>query len=43
MPGLVPAIHVLTERSVKDVDGRDIWAKTRFAPLPGHDRENDDA
>jgi hypothetical protein len=31
MARLVPAIHVLIERSVKDVDARDICAKTRFA------------
>jgi hypothetical protein len=30
MAGLVPAIHVLT-RVKKDVDARDIGAKTRFA------------
>jgi hypothetical protein len=29
MPGLVPGIHVLAAK--KDVDGRDICAKTRFA------------
>ena len=37
MPGLVPGIHVLLSMENKDVDGRDIWAKTRFALLPGHD------
>ena len=31
MPGLVPGIHVLTVLQQKDVDGRDICAKTRFA------------
>jgi hypothetical protein len=31
MPGLVPGIHVLIPVSEKDVDGRDICAKTRFA------------
>jgi hypothetical protein len=30
MAGLVPAIHVL-RRTKKDVDARDIGAKTRFA------------
>jgi hypothetical protein len=37
MPGLVPGIHVLLSTENKDVDGRDIWAKTRFALLPGPD------
>jgi hypothetical protein len=38
MAGLVPAIHVfLAQWSTKDVDARDICAKTRFALLPGHD------
>ena len=37
MPGLVPGIHVSNRRRGKDVDGRDIGAKTRFALLPGHD------
>ena len=38
MPGLVPGIHVFTAGiGKKDVDGRDICAKTRFALLPGHD------
>jgi len=36
MPGLVPGIHVLLSMQ-QDVDGRDIWAKTRFALLPGND------
>jgi hypothetical protein len=36
MAGLVPAIHVLM-RDAKNVDARDIRAKTRFALLPGHD------
>jgi hypothetical protein len=42
MPGLVPGIHVLLSMQ-QDVDGRDTWAKTRFALLPGHDEleEND--
>jgi hypothetical protein len=32
MPGLfVPGIHVLLRLGKKDVDGRDIRAKTRFA------------
>ena len=34
MPGLVPGIHVfgyLGARNKKDVDGRGICAKTRFA------------
>jgi len=31
MPGLVPGIHVFLA-SIKDVDGRDICAKMRFAP-----------
>jgi hypothetical protein len=36
MPGLVPGIHVfLAPSQQKDVDGRDIRAKTRFALLPG--------
>jgi hypothetical protein len=39
MPGLVPGIHVLIVPDKKDVDGRDICAKTRFALLPGHDGE----
>jgi hypothetical protein len=34
----VPGIHVFPLRQ-KDVDGRDICAKTRFALLPGHDEE----
>jgi hypothetical protein len=37
MAGLVPAIHVLTAIEKKDVDARDICAKTRFALKPGHD------
>jgi hypothetical protein len=37
MAGLVPAIHVLLAAALKDVDARDICAKTRFALLPGHD------
>jgi hypothetical protein len=38
MPGLVPGIHIfLRGKDLKDVDGRDICAKTRFALLPGHD------
>ncbi|MDH6178933.1 hypothetical protein ABIF44_005014 [Bradyrhizobium japonicum] len=36
MPGPVPGIHVLSA-GPKVVDGRDIFAKTRFALLPGHD------
>ena len=36
---LCPAIHVLSYQSKKDVDARDICAKTRFALLPGHDEE----
>ncbi len=42
MPGLVPGIHVLLSMQ-QDGDGRDIWAKTRFALLPGPDEleEND--
>jgi hypothetical protein len=36
MAGLDPAIHVLIF-GTKDVDARDICAKTRFALLPGHD------
>jgi hypothetical protein len=36
MAGLDPAIHALL-RAQKDVDARDISAKTRFALLPGHD------
>jgi hypothetical protein len=31
MPGLVPGIHVFTVGASKDMDGRDIGAKTRFA------------
>jgi hypothetical protein len=31
-----PGIHVLAA-ATKNVDGRDIYAKTRFALLPGHD------
>jgi hypothetical protein len=31
MPGLVPGIHVFAPVRKKDVDGRDICAKTRFA------------
>jgi hypothetical protein len=30
-------IHVFLSRCAKDVDGRHICAKTRFALLPGHD------
>jgi hypothetical protein len=38
MAGLDPAIHALTLLPhKKDVDARDICAKTRFALLPGHD------
>jgi hypothetical protein len=37
MPGLVPGIHVLLPTAKRDVDGRDNWAKTRFALLPGND------
>jgi hypothetical protein len=37
MPGLVPGIHVFFSSSRKYVDGRDNFAKTRFALLPGHD------
>jgi hypothetical protein len=40
MPPLVAGIHVFLEHGRKDVDGRDICAKTRFALLPGHDDEN---
>jgi hypothetical protein len=36
MPGLVPGIHVFLSWA-RDVDGRDICAKPRFALLPGHD------
>jgi hypothetical protein len=36
MPGLVPGIHDLP-RGEKDVDGRDICAKARFALWPGRD------
>jgi hypothetical protein len=36
MAGLVPAIHVLRSGK-KNVDARDICAKTRFALKPGHD------
>jgi hypothetical protein len=36
---LCPGIHVLQHRGSKDVDGRDLCAKTRFALLPGHDDE----
>jgi len=36
MAGLVPAIHALP-RATKNVDARDICAKTRFALSPGHD------
>jgi hypothetical protein len=39
MRGLVPGIHVLRPVIEKDMDGRDICAKTRFALLPGHDGE----
>jgi hypothetical protein len=35
MAGLVPAIFAA--ETLQDVDARDICAKTRFAPLPGHD------
>jgi hypothetical protein len=31
MAGLVPAIHVFSAANKKDVDTRDICAKTRFA------------
>jgi hypothetical protein len=31
MPGLVPGIQVLNLHEKEDVDGRDIYAKTRFA------------
>src|SRR5450756_1840216 len=40
MPGLVPGIHVVfsvKQERKKDVDGRDDFAKTRFALSPGHD------
>jgi len=36
MPGLVPGIRVFYFRHHKNVDGRDIRAKTRFAPSPDH-------
>jgi hypothetical protein len=36
MPGFMPGIHVFN-LPPKNVDGRDICAKTRFALLPGHD------
>jgi hypothetical protein len=35
MPGLDPGIHLL-----KRMDCRVFWVKTRFALLPGNDREN---
>ena len=38
MPGLVPAIYVFL-RLRKDVDARDICAKTCFALQPGHDEK----
>src|SRR5207249_3608345 len=40
--GLVPGIHVLfpcRPCRAKDVDGRVIWHKARFALSPGHDEE----
>jgi len=37
MPGLDPGIHVLPSPNKKGADGRVIFAKTRFALLPGHD------
>jgi hypothetical protein len=39
MPGLDPGIHVLPSPNKKGADGRVIFAKTRFALLPGHDEE----
>jgi hypothetical protein len=38
---LCPAINVFL-RSIKNVDARDICAKTRFALLPGHDERASD-
>ena len=38
MPGPVPGIHVFLASTEKDVDGRDICAKTRFALWPGHNQ-----
>jgi hypothetical protein len=35
-PAFRPGIHVLAA-ATKNVDGRDICTKTRFALLPGHD------
>ena len=37
MAGLDPAIHASFLIGEKNVDARDICAKTRFALLPGHD------
>jgi hypothetical protein len=39
MAGLVPAIRVVVVARKKDVDARDICAKTRFALLRGHDEQ----
>jgi hypothetical protein len=39
MAGLVPAIHAFVVAQMKDVDARDICAKTRFALLRGHDEQ----
>jgi hypothetical protein len=38
VPGLVPGIPVWLPGG-KDLDGRDIGVKTRFALLPGHDKK----
>jgi hypothetical protein len=38
-PALCRAPTSLKQRGTKDVDGRDVCAKTRFALLPGHDEE----
>jgi hypothetical protein len=37
MAGLDPAIHVFFSGARKNVDARDVCAKTRFALKPGYD------
>jgi hypothetical protein len=40
MPGLVPGIHALGARQIKDVDGRDIGERSDAVlrtAMPGHD------
>jgi hypothetical protein len=38
MPALVAGIHALDNGKKEDVDGRESLVKTRFAPVPVHDK-----